>query len=208
MPSYQQLANLNGNVMAAVDIETTGRIPGWHEIIQIAIVPLTSELRPIEGVSPFYRLIKPAYPERAEKRALEVSGLSIELIMDTALDSFAIAERLDEWFNRLELPFERRLEPLAHNWAYEKGFLTDWLGVEDVDHYFHFHPRDTMQTAIFLNDYACFSGGLPPFRAVGLSDLCRQLGIVNEKAHDALADSVACAEVYRRLLSFASGATL
>ena len=32
---------LFGNPMAAIDIETTGRDPTIHEIVQIAIVPLT-----------------------------------------------------------------------------------------------------------------------------------------------------------------------
>ena len=30
---------LHGNRLAAVDLETTGTTPGYHEIVQIAVVP-------------------------------------------------------------------------------------------------------------------------------------------------------------------------
>ena len=42
---YSGLVHLNGNLMAAVDLETTGTQPGYHEIIQIAVVPLDSEFQ-------------------------------------------------------------------------------------------------------------------------------------------------------------------
>ena len=61
---YPGLVHLNGCLMAAVDLETTGTRPGYHEIIQIAVVPLDSDFRPLADVRPFYTLVKPEYPER------------------------------------------------------------------------------------------------------------------------------------------------
>jgi DNA polymerase III epsilon subunit-like protein len=47
------------NLLASIDLETTGLQAGYHEPIQIAIVPLNSDIRPLEGVRSFYTTIKP-----------------------------------------------------------------------------------------------------------------------------------------------------
>ncbi|MBN2022375.1 MAG: hypothetical protein JW809_06230 [Pirellulales bacterium] len=43
------LVHLNGNLLASIDLETTGLQAGHHEPIQIAVVPLNSGIRPLEG---------------------------------------------------------------------------------------------------------------------------------------------------------------
>lgn len=199
LPHETQLANMRGNILCAVDIETTGRVPGYHEIVQIAIQPLDNDFKPLEGVKPFYHCIRPIHPERAERAAMEISGLKLE---DLALapDQFQVADWLREWVRDLKLPFQRAIVPLAHNWAYEKGFLTDWLGIDGVEELFFSHPRDTMLAAIFINDFAVASGEKPPFAWVNLSYLCKCLNIQHNNAHDALADALSAAEVYRRLI--------
>jgi DNA polymerase III epsilon subunit-like protein len=194
------LPNLNGNILAAVDLETTGRLAGYHEIVQIAIVPIGLDLLPIEGITPFYHTMKPEYKERAEKEAMHVSGLSLEELEAGAPESWQVQDWLHDWFRDLDLPLSRSLVPLAHNWSHEKGFLTDWLGLEGISKFFFSHPRDTMITALFLNDYCAMNGELVPFSHVNLPYLCKVLGVEHENAHDALADCYACAEVYRRLL--------
>ena len=90
-----------------------------------------------------------------------------------APESEKVADLLVEWFERLELPFKKRLVPLAHNWAFESSFLKAWLGVEMVDQLFHSHARDSMLYAIALNDKAQFRGEPVPFNRVGLGSMCR-----------------------------------
>jgi DNA polymerase III epsilon subunit-like protein len=199
LPHEMQPANMNGNVLVAIDVETTGRLAGFHEIVQIGIQPLDDHYRPMPDVKPFYHLIRPEYPERAEKEAMEVSGLSLEQL-SMAPDQFQVADWLSEWVRDLRLPFQRSLVPLAHNWAHEKGFLTDWLGLKGIGEIFFSHPRDTMITALFINDFAVMSGDKPPFPLVNLPYLCKHFGIPHEKAHDALADAISTAELYRRLI--------
>ena len=57
-----------------------------------------------------------------------------------------------------------------------------------------------MLLAIAINDKAAFRGEAIPFNRVGLGSLCNKFNIVNANAHDALADALAEAEVYRALL--------
>ncbi len=197
---YSGLVHLNGNLMAAVDLETTGRRAGFHEIIQIAVVPLDSDLRPLKEVRPFYTTMKPLHPERQEKKSGYVHGLDINELVLHAPEPGRVQDLLIEWFERLELPFRKLLVPLAHNWAFESSFLKAWLGVDLTDEIFHFHPRDSMTYAISLKDKAAFAGEPVPFDNVGLGSLAARFGVVNPRSHDALCDAIAEAEVYRALL--------
>lgn len=198
--TYSGLVNLNGNLLASVDLETTGTRADYHEPIQIAVVPLNSDIRPLEGVRPFYTTIKPLYPERQEHKAGYVHGISLEDLILHAPDPGKVADLLVEWVGNLDLPFGKCLVPLAHNWAFESKFLQAWLGIDLAQQLFHSHARDAMLYATSLNDKAAFHGLAPVFPKVGLGALCNKFNVHNPNPHDALCDSIAEAEVYRAML--------
>ena len=197
---YSGLVHLNGNLMAAVDLETTGTQPGYHEIIQIAVVPLDSEFNLLEGVRPFYTYIRPNYPERETPAATQKHKIPMSELLLHAPSSERVQDWLVEWWEALDLPFQKSLVPLAHNWAFESSFLKAWLGVPLVDKLFHSPARDSMLYAISLNDRCACAGEPAPFNRVSLGSLCAKLNITNANPHDALADCLAEAEVYRALL--------
>lgn len=202
MPTlHSGLVHNNANVLASIDVETTGLEPGWHEIIQIAIQPLDARIKPLKGVSPFYFNVKPEFPERASKKAMSVNKLDLDWLLIHAPDQWKVAELLDEWWERLDLPFQRTLMPLAHNWQYEAGFLKAWLGVEQFSQFFHPYIQDTMVQAIYLNNRAYSRGETILFDRVRLRDVCKHYGVINENPHDALGDVRATAEVYRHMLT-------
>lgn len=198
MSEFTSLPNLYGNPFAIVDVETTGRTAGYHEIIQIAIVPLNLDLE-VADVKPFYYNLKPNNPEHAEKQAGVVHGLNLDDLLVNAPTQDKVLDYLLEWFSALPLGHERRLTPIAHNWGFERGFLTSWLGPDLLNSIFHPHPRDTMIYALMLNDRAAMMGKVPPFPRVGLIDMCRKFGIPLDHAHDALADCMATAKLYSSL---------
>lgn len=197
---YPGLVHLNGCLMAAVDLETTGTRPGHHEIIQIAVVPLDSDFKPLASVRPFYTRVKPKHPERESAGAKHKHKIPMTELLLHAPEAEQVADWLCEWVEALKLPFKKCLVPLAHNWAFESSFLKAWLGVEMVDLLFHSHARDGMLCAISLNDKAAFAGEPVPFPYVGLGAMCKKLSVVNHNPHDALADCIAEAEVYHALL--------
>jgi DNA polymerase III epsilon subunit-like protein len=198
---YPGMTHLSGNVLAAIDFETTGRRPAHHEIIQIAILPLNHDLQPHPEIPVFYMNIRPDHPERAERSAFVINGLDLDLLLLHAPAQEKVVDLLCEWFNKLDLPQNRVIVPLAHNWAFESAFLKGWLGPDLVDQMFHSHGRDSMLLAAAINDKAFFLGDEIQFPKLGLVALCEQLGIPYENAHDALADCRATAELYRRLLA-------
>lgn len=198
--NYPGMNHLAGHLLAAIDLETTGTQPGYHEIIQIAIVPLNEDIKPLSGVRPFYTQVKPQHPEHESEAAKQKHKIPMTELLLQAPESERVKDWLYDWFEGLRLPFKRCLVPLAHNWAFESSFLKAWLGVEMVDQMFHSHARDSMLYAIAINDRAVCAGERPPFLRVSLGSMCNKLNIVNSNPHDALADCLAGAEVYRNLL--------
>lgn len=196
------LINLNHNMLAAVDVETTGLLCGYHEIVQIAVVPLDSDIKPSDKLRPFYINIRPEFPQRQQSEAGRVHDLNLEDLSVTAVGQEKAADLFDEWFVSLELPYKKKLTPLAHNWAFERGFLSHWLGLKTMDDIFHPHARDTMLLATSLNDAAAWHGRPCPFKRVSLTALCERFGVINHNPHDALADALACANVYREFIRY------
>lgn len=193
------LLNLNGELLCAVDVETTGLIPGYHEIIQIAVVPLNSEIEQYPGLKPFYINIAPEHPGRMSG-AEGVHGISLDDLMSYGVSLETSLEMFDQWYKSLDLPFMKRLVPLAHNWAFERSFLLHWMGLEAFSDLWSGHPRDTLVIASFVNDLAAWHGKDCPFNRLNLSSVCKIMGVDLVDAHDALGDCLATAAVYRTML--------
>lgn len=199
MNELKSLSNLYGNPLASIDVETTGRVGGYHEIIQIAIVPMNMDLT-IANVSPFNFYIKPEYPERAENEATRIHGIDIFDLQLNAPSSSKVLEYLIDWFKNLPISFNKRLTPLAHNWAFERSFLLPWMGPEFMDSIFTPYPRDTMLLANSFNDRAALIGAKIPFPNIGLKAMCRIFGIDHQQHHNSLNDAIVTAKLYSKMI--------
>lgn len=193
-----------GNQLCAIDTETTGLEAGWHEIIQICILPLDSHCKPRRDVMPFYIDLKPESPERVDPQALKVNGLKLSEIALRGYDREAAKQLLMDWLEKLDLAHNKygerkKIIPLGQNYSFDKGFITAWLGIETYNDLFHWEIRDTKRIANYLNDHAAFHGEQPPFSKTSLNWLANKLHVEVDQAHDALSDCVTTAEVYRKL---------
>lgn len=189
------MLHLGGLTLCAMDFETTGLIPGWHDPIQFAMVPLDGNCRPL-AMAPFVSKIRPLSPWKADPGAMRVHGIPMEVLLE-APEADEVAEALFSYIKGLP---GRKVVPLAHSWNFESGFLQAWLGEPLKAELMDRDARDTKATATVLNDLAAMKGLPPVFASTGLGSLCKQLGVVNQGAHDALWDAVAEAEVYRQEL--------
>lgn len=200
------MVHWNGCHLVAIDVETTGLDPNFHEIVQIAVLPLDSNIKPRTDVLPFYIMIKPEYPERFSKEAQSVNKLKLSDIMERGFDKFAAIDLFEEWMDKIGLPYNAsghnrcNLIPLAQNWPFDREFVAAWLGRETF--HLHFHPRyrDTMTVANFINDNMGMQGEDVPYHKVNLTWLCKKLNIRIDRAHDALSDCAATAAVYREFV--------
>lgn len=196
----KSLLHLNGNILCAVDVETTGFVPGHHDIWQIAILPLDNLIKPAKGIIPFYLDLKVKRPENINKKAVKLNRTDFYTRQLRAIDPWEAADMLDEWVQKLNLPMRKGICALASNWPFDRSFIIDWLGHESFQQFFSPWYRDTMVSATFQNDIADHRGNRIEYPKVGLASLGGRLKVKNEKAHDALQDCIATAEVYRRLI--------
>ena len=81
---------------------------------------------------------------RASRQGVRILPRSPNLILESGHSREQAADAFQEWFRNLNLPLNRRLLPLASNWAFEYSFLTAWLGHEGRDMIFDSRARDTM----------------------------------------------------------------
>jgi DNA polymerase III epsilon subunit-like protein len=191
---------LFGNPLAAIDIETTGSDPTIHEIVQLAIVPLTVHLEVPRQSLHFYSTLSPLRPETADKKAMMVNKLDLDELLEWAPMPSVVLRAVVDWWEGLPMGHDRRLTPLAHNWAFERSFLVPFFGPQLFDELFHPFGRCTMQQAMMINDKAQVMGYERPYHRIGLSAMCNQYGIVNEQTHNAYHDAVATAKLYRNIL--------
>lgn len=198
------MLHLNGNLLCAVDVETTGVTPGYHDLIQVAILPLDSNIKPLQTVVPFYMNLMPQRPENIDYKAQQVSKLTMLELMKNSVEPDVAEDMLAYWYDKLNLPLtttgQKKLMPLWSNGSFDKSFLLEWLGRERYDSIFSFHERDTQSLALYLNDRFYQHVEKVPFPKVGVKYLASCFGIINHKAHDALSDCFTTAEIYRRLL--------
>ncbi len=194
------MQHLNGNLLVAVDVETTGLIPGYNEIYQVAILPLDSTIKPCRVTIPYYLDLAITRPENMDKKAIKMNKIDFAKRQQRAIDSFTAADMLDEWFDQLKLPIYKRLCPLAQNFPFDRSFLIEWLGIASYEHLFSPLYRDTLVNTLFHSDLSDFRGDKIKFVQHNLQYLCQKMDIKNLKAHDALQDCIAKEEVYRRLL--------
>lgn len=200
------MQHLNGNLLCAIDCETTGLDCTFDEIIQICILPLDNNIEPIRTVMPFYIEIKPEHPERISKEAMSVNMIDMAKIMDRGHDRMKAIDMLVDWIEKLGLSYtkygtRKKIAPLGQNYQFDRGFIAAWLGCKMYDDLFHYHYRDTMIAANFLNDRAAFMAEPVPFAKCNLQWLAKKLDVQTDKAHDSLQDCLACAAVYKKLLT-------
>lgn len=199
------MVNWNGHQLVAIDCEMTGLIPWWHEIIQLAIVPLDSNCNPRNDVPHLDLIIAPEHPERADPKAMTVNRRSLAEIKLRGHDREKAKDLLEDWVDRLGLTYNKygnrnRLLPLGHGIGIDKYFIMHWYGAENYSNIFDGRDRDTMVIANYLNDRADMHAETIPYSKVKLSWLCKQLGVRLDNAHNAVDDCVATAGCYKKLL--------
>lgn len=199
------LINCNSNIVCAVDCEVTGPIAGEDDLIQICVLPLNSELQPNLNIQPFDVCLQPKRPENYplhDTRRMR-GRPSKERFCEAntkGLDPYLAAELFDDWFRKLQLGYEKRIIPLAHNWPFDYQFVCDWLGHQSAEQYFDARYRDTQATAAYLNDCAEFHVEPIPHAKLQLSYIASIYRIPHDRKHDALSDCIVTAQVYREII--------
>ena len=180
------------NIFAAVDLETSGLEPGWHEVLEIAIVPLNSNFTISTEFPEFSCRIRAEHPERVDPKAIAVNKLNPsegEGIAD-------VRAELVQW--ALENGITS-ITPLTHNLKFDLDFMCS--AFPEFFRIFTYYGRDTMRLALSMNDVFQMQEADLRFGSVSLRSLKLALGVEGEVQHHALEDAKDAAHVYRKLMS-------
>lgn len=166
------------------DIETTGLIPGTHEILEIAGVRL--DIESLDEVASFEARVFPRRIETASPEALAINGYDAEAWKTTALPlEVALFDFVEICKDQVTL--------VGHNpvfdWAFVRPALAEFDLLAEVD----YHVIDTASLAWPI----AMSGAID---RVKLAVLCDHLGIDNEGEHRALTDCRRAADAYRKMM--------
>ena len=177
--------------LAFVDIEASGLNPREHEILEIAVVRVKQNWT--EGEQPSFTLvdewstkIRPVHIATADPASLKVNGYTV-----TGWEhSISVCDALMEFAKRTEGAIM-----VAHNVAFDSGFIDAHLTEQGIENKMHYHKLDTVSMA-----YAKLHN-TPDVNRYSLAELCKYFGIVNEHAHSALADARADFELFKKLIA-------
>lgn len=163
-----------------VDLEMTGLEAQKHEIVEIGLVKtLQPDLKIIET---WEAKVRPEHIETADPKALEISGYNPE--------GWKNAISLKEMMGILSQKTQGTI--LAGFVAFaDYSFLDAAVTKTSI-------PLDFHRRYLDINSYAHAKLGYD-WNETGLSALCKRLGISLDNHHTALADALACYEVYKRV---------
>ncbi len=142
------------NIFAAIDLETTGLAPGWNDVLEIAVVPLTPDFTIDRCIPEFSCRVRAEHPDRIDPKAVAVNHLNPaegKPLQDVEADLIHWAE--ENGINTIT--------PIAHNLAFDMAFMKAAFPVFSriITH----HGRDSMRLALSLNDILRTQIGEEPF---------------------------------------------
>lgn len=105
--------NSEQNELCFIDVETTGAIFGYHEIIDIGVVRTSCTGQ--EVINTWSRKVRPVYPERITSVARRINGYNSEEWATAAPQS------RETWEEFVE--FSGGCTPVAHNASFDRAFV-------------------------------------------------------------------------------------
>lgn len=160
------MQHLNRNILCALAIKTTGPDAQKHELIEIIIIPLTPTCDINKKILPFNVLFKPEHVTRAE---FNLDNDLVLSAMSNGFDKYDAADIFEKWFAKLDLPPNKRIMVLTHDWAAKSEFIKEWLQPTAFRMTFSHEYRDIQAIGLFLNDYCDLRNERWPFPKVKLS---------------------------------------
>jgi DNA polymerase III alpha subunit (gram-positive type) len=168
-----------------IDVETTGPLFGFHEIIDLGLVRTAAD-GAISKVEWSCRVV-PRYPERITPKAQELSGFSEDGWKGASSSNSGLWERIANMFDGCV--------PICHNPSFDRAFVTlaaHQAGISDLKLDYHWIGTETLAWPLYL------SGQVKEF---SLRGLCRHFGIPEEPLpHTAIDGARTCRMVYSCLL--------
>lgn len=194
------MMNLNGCTLVSLDLETTGLTPGYHEIYQVGALVITPNLEIDNTRMPLDLWMRPDHLDRIDPGAMSLAKDDFIRKLALSVSQERGIELWEHWVETQVRPHGKKIMLMGQNIAqHDIPFLRNWLGNHYYNETFHHHVRDTMLTAVHLNDVADWLREVFPFPRVGLRNLMSYLGLecVDLNQHDAVYDASCVPKIYK-----------
>jgi len=193
------LKYLNNNKFCVVDITSSGQVPGFHDLIEICIVPVTSGILPDKSVMPFSVFMEPKNLQNAQP----YSGYLAEY-MKYAMNPWDAAASFERWYEKLKLKGNKRIFPISFNWSAKQHFIMDWLSHSEDGQPFYYDFFDTFRCIdlvtlpLYWNAVLLGNGDRCVFTRQTFTNLCTRFGIEWIKPLTAQTRCFLMLEIYRK----------
>lgn len=196
------LLNLNGNLLCAAEIITTGSRPGFHDIIQICLLPINASWEIHKAILPFFMDVAPKRPDNVNFDDLpkKVNRQRVFDSVTNGIEAYRAADLLQSWFDKIQFKFGKRISILAYDWNHKKQFLIDWLTPTKFEEYFDYRYRDPLPVSLYCNDVYDRRVSMLPFPKVHFAYLCSQTKTEHDGTVDCLSRCKYLIELYQRML--------
>lgn len=174
---------------AFIDVETTGLSPSVHEVIELACALVerdetTGKCTILEELD---LKLKPEHIETAESVALKINGYdeSAWMFAHTQVQAFTLLAEI-----------ARGATFVAHNVAFDWGFIESGFRRCGLEPTFDYHKLDTLSIA-FAKLYGRSDVDI---KHLSLKALCEHFSVKNESAHSAMPDVRATVAIFEKLM--------
>jgi DNA polymerase III alpha subunit (gram-positive type) len=184
--STRDVADLRIRDLCFIDVETTGSVIGYHEIIEIGVIRTPHDASSIVGE--WERRLKPRFPERTSNYARNLTGYREDLWTPAETPSPQL------WHDFVS--FVTGAVPVCHNPSFDRAFIT----LAAADHQITELGLDYHWIGTESLAWPIYKAGSTPKLSLGA--LCALLGLeVEPLPHRALNGAKTCLEVYRGLMA-------
>lgn len=176
--------NLRERDLCFLDVETTGSVFGYHEIVDIAAVRTAPDASTILGK--WHKRIRPRHPERFSSYARDLNGYTSELWAGAEEPTLALWKEF--------VAFVKDCVPVCHNPSFDRAFITlaaAEQGILELGMDYHWIGTESLAWPLYKQ------GILP---GLSLESLCTFFAVgVEPRPHTALNGALACRRVYQAL---------
>lgn len=188
----------------ALEVRTTGPLHNFHDIWEIAIIPLTHGFQPDKRVLPFHVLVKPRRPNNADFTKFKLEDRTN--LVKFGMDAYDAIYSFERWSRSFPRNLNKRFIPVTYDWAFVRPFIMDLFGANEVgtpyawDFFIPELARDLRIVANYFDDLAWFNSEPYPIkRPEQFGNLCTQMKVTWRTPHDALSTALATMECYAKM---------